>query len=148
MGADADGGQLLLRVEGLGPLHGGVSEVVQVAERTRAMEQVAKQFLDAAVGAVAHQEQGQDQPLQPSLGDRQVEQDGVLGRGRGEEGLGEGVLSLVGLLVDEFAADVVVKGQLGDGVAGEGVQGELLACCGGQGVRGAARGGDSGAGAG
>ena len=72
------------------------------------MEQVAEQFVDAAVGTVADQQQGQDEPPQPGRGDRQVEQDGVVVRGVGGEGLGEGLLGLVGLLVDELAADVVV----------------------------------------
>ena len=106
-------GQVLLPVEGAGPGHGGAGDVVDGAQRERAVEQVAEQFVDAAVGTVADQEQGQDELLQPGLGDRQVEEDGVVGGEVGGEGLGEGLLGLVGLLVDELAADVVVGGPVG-----------------------------------
>src|SRR5439155_967217 len=61
VGADADAGQVVPLVEGPGSAHGGAGDAVQVAQRARAVEQVAEQFVDAAVGAVAHQEQGQDE---------------------------------------------------------------------------------------
>ena len=38
----------------------------------------------------------------------------------------EGVLGLIGLLVDELAADVVFVGKVGDGASGQCVEGELL----------------------
>ena len=152
MGADADGRQVVLLVEGLGPGHGGAGDTVQVAQRPRAVEQVAEQLVDAAVGAVAHQEQGQDESLEPDRGYRQVEQDGVAGR-LGGESIGEGVLGLVGLLIDELAADLIVLGQLGDGPrSGQGLEGYLLALVGAQGLGGTGRGGrgrgDGGRGAG
>ena len=141
VGADADGRQVVLLVEGLGPGHGGAGDTVQVAQRPRAVEQVAEQLVDAAVGAVAHQEQGQDESLEPDRGYRQVEQDGVVRRDGGER-VGEGVLGLVGLLVDERAADLIVLRQLGDGPgSGQGLEGQLLPLVGAQELGGTGRGG-------
>jgi hypothetical protein len=36
------------------------------------------------------------------------------------------VVGLVELLIDELAADVVLVGELGDGLAGEGIESEFL----------------------
>src|SRR5262249_2725428 len=51
---------------------------------------------------------------------------GRVARG-GREGLREGVVGLLQLLVDELAADLLLARQCGDRLPGEGVQGELLA---------------------
>jgi hypothetical protein len=56
----------------------------------------------------------------------------AVGRGRRGEGVREGAVGLVGLPVDELAADVVLAGQLGDGASRQGVEGELLALRGGE----------------
>ena len=79
------------------------------------VEEVAQHRDDAAVGAVTGQDQGEDQLTEPGLGDRQVEED-VLGRWRRVEGVVQGELGGVGLLVEELAADLMLAGQLGDGL--------------------------------
>ena len=55
----------------------------------------------------------------------------------------EGVVGVAELLVDELAADLMPVGQGRDGLAGEGIQGELLSCLEG---RQTGRGGRDGAG--
>ena len=65
---------------------------------------------------MADQHQGQDKLPQPSLGDRQVEED-LLGLGFRVKGLGESVLGDVGLLIEELAADLVFSGQVRDGLS-------------------------------
>jgi hypothetical protein len=52
---------------------------------------------------------------QPSLGDGKVKEDGVV-LGVRVEGVSEGLLRLVGLLVDELAADVVRGSEVADGL--------------------------------
>jgi hypothetical protein len=111
----------------------GVDHVVDRPEGDRAVEQVAEQFDDAAVGTVTEQGQGEDQLLEPGLGDWQGEEDVV--RRRWGEGLVEGVLGLGGLLVDELAADLVLAGEVSDGLSGEGVEGQVQTLLGRQGVR-------------
>jgi hypothetical protein len=92
------------------------------------IEEVAEQFGDAAERTVADQDQGEDELADPGLGDREVEEDAVVAGGSvGGEGVLEGLLGLVGLVVDEFATDVVLPGELSDGCgAGESIESELL----------------------
>jgi hypothetical protein len=84
---------------------------------------------------------------QPRLGDRQPKEELGERVGGRAEGLVEGVVSVLQLLVDELAADLMVGSQCGDGLTGEGVEGELLPCrrrqrlCGAGGVRGRVNGG-------
>ena len=79
MGPDADAGQVVRSVDRPGRFDGAVDDVVDRPQGDLAVEEVAEQFDDAPVRAVADQDQGQDQLAQPGLGDRQVEED-VLGR--------------------------------------------------------------------
>ena len=75
---------------------------------------------------MADQHQGQDQLPQPSLGDRQVEED-VVGSRRGGERPVEGDLRGGDLLIDELPADLMLTSQLGDRLGpGEGPDGQLL----------------------
>ena len=57
--------------------NGAVHDVVHGPQGDPIIEEVTQQFDDAAVGTMADQHQGQDQLPQPSLGDRQVEEDVV-----------------------------------------------------------------------
>jgi hypothetical protein len=76
------------------------------------IEEVAEQFGDAAERAVADQDQGEDELADPGLGDWEVEEDPVVvGGSVGGEGVIEGVLGLVGLVIDELAADLVPVGE-------------------------------------
>lgn len=54
------------------------------------------------------------------------------GSSRRVEGLVQGVVRLLELPVAELTADLLLAGQFGDGLAGQGVEGELLACLGRQ----------------
>jgi hypothetical protein len=110
------------------------------------IEEVAQQFGDAAERAVADEDQGEDELADPGLGDREVEEDAVVAGGPlGGEGVVEGLLGLVSLVVDELAADLVLLGELSDGFgAGQDVQrqslslrrGESLGRAGGRSVEG------------
>jgi hypothetical protein len=92
------------------------------------IEEVAEQFGDAAKGTVTDQDQGEDELADPGLGDREVEEHPVVAGGSvGREGVIEGLLGLVGLVVDELAADLMLVGDSRDGCgAGERVEGESL----------------------
>jgi hypothetical protein len=92
------------------------------------IEEVAEQFGDAAERTVADQDEGEDELADPGLGDREVEEDAVASGGWVVgEGVVERLLGLVGLVVDELAADLVLLGELRErcGV-GESVEGQLL----------------------
>lgn len=80
---------------------------------------------------MADEGEAEDQLPEPGLGDGQPEQE--LGRvvRRWGKGVVEGVVGLLQLLVNEFATDVVLSGQFGDRLPGEGVENELLALLGG-----------------
>ena len=82
----------------------------------RPVEDVAEQFDDGPVRAMADQHQAQDQLPQPSLGYRQVEEDFV-GLGFGGKGVGQSILGGVGLLIEELAADLMFPGQIRDGLS-------------------------------
>jgi hypothetical protein len=88
---------------------------------------------------VADEDQAQHELAEQGLGDGQVKQDALV-VGVGGEGLVEGLWGLVGLLVDELAADVVLLSQAGNGLAaGERVEGQTLALLGGKRLGGAGR---------
>jgi hypothetical protein len=92
------------------------------------IEEVAEQLGDAAERTVTDEDQGEDELADPGLGDREVEEHPVVSGGwfRGE-GVIDGLLSLLGLVVDELAADLVLLGELGDGCgARECVESESL----------------------
>ena len=114
MGPDPDPGQVVGAVDLLGRRHGGADHVMDGPQRDLGVEEVGQEGDDAAVGTVTGQDQGEDQLPEPRLGDRQVEED-VLGRSRWVEGVLQGDLGGVGLLVEELAADLMLPGQLGDG---------------------------------
>jgi hypothetical protein len=147
VGAEVDRGQGHPRRGGAGPGDGPLDDGLHAAQADRVVEQVGQQFDHAPQGTAADEHQAEDELLQPGLGDRQPEEDAFAVGGVGGEGAVEGLLRLVGLLVDELAADVVVVGEAADGLGvGEGVQGEVLAGVRGQqaGRRGAGRGRDRG----
>jgi len=74
---------------------------------------------------VADEDEAENELANPGACDGQVEEDfGLVGRWR-SEGLVEGGAGLVGQLVEELAADVMVEGELGDVVTGENVEGEV-----------------------
>ena len=80
-------------VDSPGLRNGAVHDVVHGPQGDRIIEEVAEQFDHAAGRTMADQHQGQDQLPQPSLGDRQVEED-ALGLGFGVEGVGQSILAV------------------------------------------------------
>jgi hypothetical protein len=128
LGPDADPGQVLALVDRAGDGDGLRDEVVDGPHGEVGIEEVAQQFGDAAERAVADEDQGEDEWADPGLGNREVEEDAVVVGGRvGGEGVLEGVSGLVGLVVEEFAADLVLLGELRDGCgAGESVESASL----------------------
>ena len=131
MGTDADAGQILAGIDGAGGFHGLLDDVMDGAERQGGIEDIGEQFADAAQRAVAGQDQTEDELTKPELADRQVEEDIVLGGGRGESVI-DPFVGTVDLLVDELTADLVVGSDGGDGPAGQGSQGNLAASVGRQ----------------
>src|SRR3981189_1685706 len=109
IGTDADAGQVLALVDRTGGGDGLLDDVVDRAHAEVVIEEVAEQLGDAPERTVSDEDQGEDELADPGLGDREVEEDpGVSGgwfRGEGEI---EGLLSLVGLVVDELAADLML----------------------------------------
>ncbi len=65
--------------------------------------------------------------LQPGLGHGEPKEDRRLLSVQWSEGLLEGVVGVVELLVDKLAADLVLVSELRDGLPGQGVQSQLLA---------------------
>jgi hypothetical protein len=143
VGTDADGSEILLVVEAACRGDGLVQDVVDRSQGERIIEEVAEQFLDATERAVANEGKTEDELTEPGFGDRKREEElGRVGVGW-VEGLVDGVVGVVELVVDELATDVMLVGQVGDGLSGERVEGELLTCrrgqqagCGGEAGRG------------
>src|SRR4051794_35041134 len=77
---------------------------------------------------MADQSEAEYQLPEPGLGDRKPEEELAGGGGGRGKGVVEGSVCVVELLVDELAADVLLVSQNTDGLPGQGVQGELLAC--------------------
>ena len=128
VGADAHGGEIWLRVVRACVGDGLLQDVVDRADRRGAIEEVGEQFVDAADGAVADQREAEDQLPQPGFGHGQPEEEMRRLVRWWSERLVEGVVGVAELPIDELAADLVLVGQGRDGLAGEGIQGELLSC--------------------
>ena len=112
IGTDADPGQVLAIVDLAGGGDGLLDDVVDRPHGEVVIEEVAEQFGDAAERAVADEDQGEDELADPGLGDREVEEDPVVSAaGRRRD---RGPVGLVGLVVEELAADGVLSGQFGD----------------------------------
>src|SRR5208282_4482710 len=77
------------------------------------MEEIAAKFMDAAIGTVADEGQAEDGLLEPILGYGRMEEYLVIGDGR-REGVVQGGLSTVALLIDKLSADACVASQAGD----------------------------------
>ena len=139
IGTAADSGQVLALVDLAGGGDGLLHDVVSRPHGEVGIEEVAEQLGDAAERAVTEEDQSEDELADPGLSDREVEEPPVVPGGwfRGE-GVIEGLLGLVGLVVDELAADLMLLGELGDGGgAGECVESESLTLGRGQ-IRGGA----------
>ena len=93
-------------------LHGFVGNGVNALHRYGVVENIAEQFHNAAIGTVAKHEHGHDEPSQPTLGHRDREKHLVITRRGWGKGLLESLLGLVGLHIDELAADFVVRRHL------------------------------------
>ena len=116
---------------------GILHDVVDRADRHVDAEEVAVEFVDAAIGTVADQGQAQSGLLEPILGNRQKEEDRIVGL-VGREGIDQRGLSDVGLLIDKLAADAGLLGESGDGVvAGESLHAEGEPFAGAEGFGGA-----------
>ena len=77
---------------------------------------------------MADQREAEDQLPQPGFGHGQPEEEMRRLVRWWSERLVEGVVGVAELPIDELAADLVLIGQGRDGLAGEGIQGELLSC--------------------
>jgi hypothetical protein len=128
IGPDADSGQVLALVDLTGGGDGLLDDVVHRPHGEVVIEEVAEQFSDAAERTVSDEDQGEDELADPGLGDREVEEHPVVTGGCFRvESVVEGLLSLVGLVVDELATDLMLLGDSRDGCgAGERVEGEAL----------------------
>ncbi len=72
-----------------------------------------KDFDHAPEAAMAYQDQSQNKLANPVFRHRQVKQNLIL-VSRGYKGLIERIRGLCGLLIEEFAADPIVLGQIAD----------------------------------
>ena len=113
MGTDAHAAEIVTAADRPSRFDGAGDDVVHRAQGDTPVEEVAEQFDDGPVRAVADQHQGQDQLPQPGLGYGEVEED-LLGLRFGLKGLGQSVLGGVGLLIEELAADLMFPGQVRD----------------------------------
>jgi len=143
--ADTDAGKILATVMDASLVHGGVDNVGDGTQGHRTVENVAEELPGAAKRTMADEGQSEHYLTEKGLGDGEGEEDLLAIVWLGREGLLEGLLRLVRLLVNELAADVVGDGELADRLcAGEGSNGELLALVRREdlGGRGGGRGGD------
>lgn len=85
-----------------------------------------EQFADPAKRTVADERETKNELAKPGLGDREPEQQlRRVGRRR-SKGAGERVVGVALLFVDELATNFVPLSEVGDGLAFEGVESELL----------------------
>ena len=106
--------------------HGAAHDVVHRAQCDVPVQEVAEQFDDGPIRGMTDQHQREDQLAQPRLGDRKVKEN-ILVLGSGMERLTERLTGGVGLLVEELAADLLVPGQLGNGLSsGEQLDSQIL----------------------
>jgi hypothetical protein len=111
MGTDGHGGQRLGLVDRASRFYRGVDNVGDRAQGQGEIEDILEELDDAAERTVADEHQAEDDLAEQGFGDGDREQDLlVVGPGWGES-LVESLLGLVGLLIDEFAADVVGVGK-------------------------------------
>ena len=90
------------------------------------VEEVVEEFDNSSERTVSDENQPESELLNPAFGDGQVEEDRIVVRWR-VEGMGESIAGDGLLLVDEFAADVRVLCESGDGLcASESVECEAL----------------------
>ena len=95
---------------------GVVNDVMHGANRHVDAEEIAAKFVNAAIGTVAEERQGEGGLLEPMLGDRQLEEHLIVAGG-GREGVVEGGLEHGrALLIDNLQADACVVSQTGDGL--------------------------------
>jgi hypothetical protein len=105
---------------------------VDSADADRRIEEIAKQLHDAPIRAVANEHQAQNQLVGPVLGDRQVKQYIVITWGRCK-GFIQGLLRFVALLIHELSTDLMLGGQVADGLrARKYLNANVLADCGRQ----------------
>ncbi len=109
MGTDAHAAQIATAADRPSRFDSTGDDVVHCTEGDTPVKDIAEQFDDGPVRAVADHHQGQDQLPQPSLGHREVEED-LLGLGFGGKGAGQSILGGVGLVVEELAADLMSPG--------------------------------------
>ena len=121
---DADVGEILRAVVGACLVDGVMNDVMHGADRQVDAEEIAAKFVNAAIGTVADQGQTEGGLLEPILGDGQMEEDLLVGGG-GREGIVQGGLGTVALLIDKLATDTRIVGQAGDGLMpGKGLHAE------------------------
>ena len=100
-----------------------VHNVVHGSQGDWVIKEILQQFDHPAIGTMADQYQSQNQLPQPGLGDRQIKQNVIAWCGR-LEGLLEGLLCRVHLVIDELPADLELSSQSRDGCnAGEHLDG-------------------------
>jgi len=103
--ADPDAGQVFAGVDLAGGINGTVYAVVGGAEGEGVVEEVGEDLGDAAEGAVADEDECEDELTEPGLGGGEVAEDGVVSRGPQREGEVEGEhLNAVVWANDRFVA--------------------------------------------
>ena len=104
---------------------GVVNDVMHGANRHVDAEEIAAKFVNAEIGTVAEERQGEGGLLElEMLGDRQLEEHLIVGAGRAKAS-SRAASSTVALLIDKLAADACVVGQ--NSVMEPGVRGQPLA---------------------
>jgi len=109
---------------------------VDRTQRDAVVEQITQQFDNAAERTMTDQHQAEDQLSQPRLGHRQIEEHLIVSSLVRAEGFVQGLRGGGGLLVNKLATDLVIAGQLANGLCpSQGLDGQLLALVGGERVR-------------
>jgi hypothetical protein len=96
--AHPNAGQVLLTVDDASLMRGRLKHIVDGADADGHTQQITQELANAAIGAVADLRQPNNHLAQPSLGDRQLEQNRIVQRGRCERVI-QRRTRLMGLLV-------------------------------------------------
>ena len=90
-----------------------LQSIVDRPDADRQIKQITKQFDHPPIGAVADEDQRQNQLKQPVLGDRQIEEHGFILGGL-SKGFVQGLIRFMPLLIEKRSADLVLCCEVAD----------------------------------
>ena len=90
-----------------------LQSIVDRPDADRQIKQITKQFDHPPIGAVADEDQRQNQLKQPVLGDRQIEEHRLI-IGRLSKRFVQGLICLMSLLIEKRSTDLMLRCEVTD----------------------------------